>query len=333
MEPLEDTKLFRFFINPDPSNPVFKFYKKAQASFWVEEEIESELVKDTNVWSKVDKKIQELIKHQIAFFIIGDGRVNQTISEHLDSRIFDREVQLWYNYQKMMEDIHNIVYVKLADTYITNISERKKIFDAIENYPAINNKINWLKKWLGEDNKPLDEKPSLALQILVNIVMEGLFFQGSFCIIFWYGHHYGNLPGLTKSNEFISRDEGLHTDFGIYLYLYRIINKLPEHLVHQIFNEAVELELAFQHEALPSGLLNMNIELLSQYIKFVADQLLTALQYNKIYFVDNPFKFMDKQSISVRSSDFFMDNNVSEYGHHTSGIKVEDQIIKFDENF
>lgn len=379
MEPLENTDNFRFFINPDISNPTFKFYKKAQASFWVEEEIESELVKDKNTWSKIDNKIQELIKHQVAFFIIGDGRVNQTISEHIDSRIFDKEVQLWYNYQKMMEDIHNIVYVKLADTYITNTAERKKIFDAVENFPAIRAKINWLKKWLGEGNdfhkldpktlipikkvtndylalitqfkKNLDEpieipdyikkinndiqdtRSPLSLQILINIVMEGLFFQGSFCIIFWYGHHYGNLPGLTKANEFISRDEGMHTDFGIYLYLYKIINRLPEHLVHQIFKEAVELEISFQKEALPTGLLNMNIDLLGQYIKFIADQLLVALKYFKIYHVENPFKFMNKQSVGVRSSDFFVDNNVSEYGHHASGVKIEDQVIKFDEDF
>ena len=151
-ESLEDSSNFRFFINPDDSNPIFKAYKKAKEIYWVEEEIDSELKKDTIQWPTIDPKIQHLIIHQVAFFLIGDGRVNQTISEHLNSRIVDREIQVWYNFQIMMEDIHNIVYVKLADTYVTDPRERKKIFNAVENFPIIKKKINWLKKWLGEGN-------------------------------------------------------------------------------------------------------------------------------------------------------------------------------------
>lgn len=390
-EPLEDINNYRLFINPNKENNIFKFYKEAQSTFWVEEEIESELNKDSLVWPLVDSKIQNLIKHQIAFFLIGDGKVNQTISDHIDSRITDREVLLWYNYQKMMEDIHNIVYVKLADTYITNSVEKKKIFDAVENYPIIKKKINWLAKWLEEgndirtseenikgikqlaeqavlyqnicstviknysDNKEMSNivniinkntkemqnvinkinkpKPLLARQILINIIMEGLFFQGSFCIIFWYGHYFGNLPGLTKANEFISRDEGLHTRFGIYLYKYKILNKLSQKLVWEIFDEAVNLEIEFMAEALPSDLLGMNLILISQYIKFVADRLLIELGYEKKYNVENPFGFMNKQSISVRVSDFFIDNNVSEYAHFISGSTASDQTLNFTEDF
>lgn len=371
LEPLEDPIYYRFFINPDDSNPVFKAYKRAKEIYWVEEEINSELKKDTSQWETLDPKIQHLILHQVAFFLIGDGRVNQTIFEHLDSRITDREVQVWYNFQKMMEDIHNIVYVKLADTYVKDPRERRKIFNAVENYPIINKKINWLKNWLGEGNDihrldnetvktmrdlkkfylkfnklanaktpehfqklfdKLDEsKPLLARQILINLIMEGLFFQGSFCIIFWINHQYGKLPGLTKANEFISRDEGMHTDFGIGLYNKKIKNRLSQTTVHQIMNEAVEMEIEFMNEALPVGLLNMNINLMSEYIKFVADKLLTDLQYEKMYFTKNPFGFMDKQSVSIRISDFFIDQNVSEYGHHAAGTNSDDQEPNFED--
>lgn len=390
IESLEDPVHYRLFINPDPSDPVFKAYKKAQESFWVEEEIDSELKKDSDQWKDMDPGIQHLIIHQIAFFLIGDGRVNQTISDHIDSRITNREVLLWYNFQKMMEDIHNIVYVKLADTYIRNPQERIRIFNCVENYPVIGKKINWLKKWLGEGNdihkldpetietikklknfylgvsnfvhtsesgnksdqiSKLDQtgrsdsripeefsilfnkleipRPSLAKQIFINIVMEGLFFQGSFCIIFWVNHQYGKLPGLTKANEFISRDEATHYEFGVNLFN-RMQFRPSQKWAHDIISEAVELEIEHMSEGLPNNLLNMNIGLMSQYLKFVADKILQATRFERIYNTTNPFSFMDKQSVSVRISDFFIDNNVSEYGHHASGTNPDEQNLCFD---
>lgn len=373
-EPLEDKKYYKLFINPDSSESIFKAYKKAQESFWVEEEIDAELKKDSINWPSIDPRIQNLIIHQIAFFLIGDGRVNQTISDHIESRITDREVLVWYNFQKMMEDIHNIVYVKLADAYVRDAKEKNKIFNAAENFPIIKKKINWLRKWLGENNdinklepdtvksvielknaylamsaifkkeipgdlnilfNKLDEpKPMLAKQILINLIMEGLFFQGSFCIIFWVNHQYGGkLPGLTKANEFISRDEGMHTDFGIGLYIKKIMCKLPQKEVHEIMNEAVEIEIEFMEEALPSDLLNMNPVLMAKYIKFVADKLLSDLGYDTLYNVTNPFEFMKKQSVSVRISDFFMDANVSEYGHHLANSNTGDTELDFGEDF
>lgn len=366
IELLEDPNQYRLFINPDLNDPVFSAYKKAQESFWVEEEIDSELRKDQSQWEQLDPKIQDLILHQIAFFLIGDGRVNQTISDNIDSRITNREVLLWYNFQKMMEDIHNIVYVKLADTYIRSPAEKARIFNSVENYPIIAKKINWLKKELGEGNdlfrlesstivtlhklrtrysieddsgsddeirdlfRRLDEsRPDLYRQVFINLIMEGLFFQGSFCIIFWVNHQYGKLPGLTKANEFISRDEGLHTMFGAKL-LKMMKHRLSSNAAHSIMDEAVKLEIEFMSEALPTGLLNMNIDLMSQYLKYVADWLLTICLYEKIYNVTNPFSFMDKQSISVRMSDFFMDGSVSEYGHHASGTTPGEQELCFD---
>lgn len=374
MEELENPQNERLFIISDESNPVYKYYKLAQGSFWVEEEVDSELLKDISVWPGVDPKIQYLIKHQIAFFIIADGIVNKNISEYIESDITDREVQLWYNFQKMMEDIHNMVYVKLADNYIRDSEERKQMFNSIETFPAIKKKINWIKKWLGSNSLKLDPedleivrqfkniciqnlellnslnkseikiskkikkfikkldspKTPLSRKIIANIIMEGLFFQSSFGFIFWYGHYFGDLPGLTKMNESISRDEGLHTEFGIYLYNHRIKHKLDPEIIYQMFREAVEVETEFILEGLNDGLIGMNSELMTQYIKFVADKLLTLLNLEKIYHVKNPFKFMEKQSVSVRITDFFQDNNVSEYGKSSSGTNSDDLELKFD---
>lgn len=357
LEKIEDPQIYKYFIKPDKNDFAFSFYKKAQESFWVEEEIDSELKKDLVHWNTLDSKIKHLIIHQIAFFLIGDGIVNKTISENIDCRIQDRQIQLWYNFQKMMEDIHNIVYFKLCDTYITDPDEKNKILSAVENYPILEKKINWLNKWLAynefhqlsentlnllRNSVPKDselwlkmslEKPSLAHQILINLIMEGLFFQGSFCIIFWINHQYGKLPGLTKANEWISRDEGLHTKFGITLYNTKINHRLTQDQVHQIMDEAVNIEIEFMSEALPESLLNMNINLMSEYIKFIADKILLDLKYEKKYFVNNPFKFMEKQSISVRMSDFFIDQNVSDYGHHSAGLDVEDFALDLSDDF
>lgn len=376
-EVIEDPRVYKYHIDPDRSNKIFDMYKKTQELFWVEEELDIELKTDAINWPNIDPKIKHLIVHQVAFFLIGDGRVNQTISDHIDSRIKDRELQTWYNFQKMMEDIHNITYVKLADAYVSNAKERKIVFNAVENYPVIRRKIEWLKKWLSEGNdlhrleedtvnelkkirifynkfkelnnfieneskiiiepeifKRLDEpKATLGNQIFVNVIMEGLFFQGSFCIIFWFNHTYnGKLPGLVKANEFISRDEGLHTAMGIYIYNNLIKNRLTQDQAHLIMSEAVDIETDFMTEALPSDLLNMNVKLMNEYIKFIADQLLVEMKYEKIYNVSNPFKFMEKQSMSVRMSDFFM-ITPTEYGSAKSNMNLDQQELNFSEDF
>lgn len=375
-EPLENINNYRYFIQPDKKNPIYETYLICQELFWVPDEINDALRKDSSNWENIDQKIKNLLIHQIAFFLIGDGIVNQTIANNIEPRITDREVQLWYNFQKMMEDIHNITYVKLADTYVLDPKERKIVFNAVENYPVIKRKTEWLAKWLGNndfhklDNETINElkdleniyqdleklsikihgnnkiskfknlftklnepKPLLGKQIYINIIMEGLFFQGSFCILFWFNHTYtGKLPGLAMSNEFISRDEGLHTFVGIKLYNHRIQHRLSQELAHQIMNEAVEIEIDFMSEALPSGLLNMNINLLTEYIKFVADVILIDLKYEKMFFAKNPFTFMEKQSISVRIGDFFM-NSLSEYGNSKANTTNDEQELDFSEDF
>jgi ribonucleoside-diphosphate reductase beta chain len=326
MEKLEDPKYFRYFIEPNQKNPIWKAYQQAKASFWVEEEIESELKKE-NV-KALPIEVQELLKHQLIFFLYGDGKVNETISEHIESRITDRELMTWYNFQKMVEDIHNITYVKLVDAYITDSKEREKMFGSIENYPSINKKINWVKQNLAYNDNSV--KPPLAKQVLINLIMEGLFFQGSFAVIFWANEKYpGKIPGLAKANEFISRDEGQHTYVGFLVWSI-LSYKLPKDEIYKILNEAVEIEIEFMSESLTKKLPGMNIELMSEYIKFVADWICTNLKIEPLYKVLNPFKFMEKQSISIRSIDFFNDVNPSQYQFGRSGTNNNDAKLIFD---
>jgi ribonucleoside-diphosphate reductase beta chain len=406
-EPLENSEFKRYTIFPLRDNQVWELYKKAQELFWVEEEVDSELAKDPKDWETLEAPIKHFIEHILAFFAVSDGIVNETLVEEILSRVQQREVRFWYDFQIMMEDIHNTVYSKLIDTYIKDPTKKAKLFNAIETYPAIRKKIEWVRRWLGKGNelaKLSDEKraallklekmydmvkgfqsgmngmlsdapsksknvkkddlfdsspagesaletrepandierlfselhverPSLAKQILINTIMEGIFFSGSFCAIFWIYSTMRKLPGLAKANEFISRDEGMHTEFGIHLYRNKIKNRLPQKEVFEIVAEAVEVEAEFIRSALPKGLLGMNAELMTQYIQFVADQLLVQLGYQTYFKSTNPFPFMNKQSTSVRIPDFFMDQAVSEYGHHSAGSKVEDNTLDFSEDF
>lgn len=377
-EYVENHDIFRLSMFPIQSDDIWKLYKEVQEQFWVEEEIDKELAKDKKHWDELDPKIQKLVMHILAFFAVSDGLVGEIIENQILSRIEMREAKLWYNFKNMMEDIHNITYAKLVQTYIPNTEEFHKVLNAVESYPIIKQKINWIKRWIGDDNDTsnlgketrdairllLDEhdilcdtitragsiaqQPSaitalrrklqepavpLARIIFIEAVLEGIFFSGSFCVIFWIYHQFGKLPGLTKANEFISRDEGKHVMFDILFYNRYIKNKLKQDEAYDIISEAVEIEAAFINEAIPSGLPGMNSLLMTQYIKFVADQLLVQLHYERLFLVENPFDFMEKQSVSVRMSDFFMDGNVSEYGHHAAGTITGDNELDFGENF
>ncbi len=362
MEQIENVENGRYTVLPIKDEASWNSYKKAQELFWVDEEVEKLLVKDAEDWKTLDSGIQHLIKYILAFFAISDGIVNENLTEEIVSRIAIREIKMWYDFQIMMEDIHNTVYSKLIDAYITDPVEKHRTFNAIENFPSIKNKINWVRRWLGNKNDlhklqpesmkclrelrraPISEpmlelfekmevpQPDLARQILINAIMEGVFFSGSFCAIFWIYHHYHKLPGLSKANEYISRDEGMHTEFAIGLYRYKLQFKVPQVEVHKIMTEAVEIESEFINESLPKDLINMNSQLMTQYIRFVADQLLQSLGYSRLYNVTNPFKFMEKQSMSVRMTDFFMED-VTEYGIHNVGLKPADSELKFDEDF
>jgi ribonucleotide reductase beta subunit family protein with ferritin-like domain len=380
---VENIEEYRYTVLPIKRWSEWKAYKKAQESFWTEEEIDSELMKDPKDWKTLDDPIKHFIEYILAFFAVSDGIVNETLTEQIIGRIQTREIKLWYDFQIMMEDIHNIVYSKLIDVYFEDEIKKNQVFKAMENYPAIKRKIKWVRKWLGKDNElhqlsaktmqsvkqlisdeqddssfDLDRsqdsqnsqnsqnsqslrievffeklhkpQPTLALQVLINTIMEGVFFSGSFCAIYWIFSTTGKLPGLSKANEFISRDEGMHTDFGIHLYK-SFKHQLSQSMVHSIINEAVDIESDFINDALPGGLLGMNATLMTQYIKFVADQLLSDLGYEIYFHEDNPFPFMNKQSTSVRIGDFFTDGSITEYGHHSSGISAEDQLLDFSE--
>jgi ribonucleoside-diphosphate reductase beta chain len=375
MEPLEDVEYSRYTILPIKLQAEWEMYIIATELFWVPEKLDVELQKDRQHIGTMEHNIVRLIEHVIAFFAISDGVVNETIDDNIVDRIHHREIKFWYNYQMMMENIHNHMYSKLIETYIVDKVRRAKVFNAIENYPGIRKKVEWIKKWTatneinnlsaaskaaiaklrdvwylvsqagiiidphsyemdGEVVELLQKletpRPSLARQLLINVITEGVYFSSSFCVIFWVYNTYNKLPGLAKANEYISRDEQTHTMFGVFLYKNRIINKLPEAEVFEIISEAVDVEMEFIQEALPTGLLGMNATLMHQYVKFVADQLLVLLGYNILYRATNPFTFMEKQSISVRMSDFFIDTDVTEYGG-LSGLRDEDQMLNFED--
>jgi ribonucleotide reductase beta subunit family protein with ferritin-like domain len=380
-ELLESEDKVRYTIFPIEYPDIYGMYKKLRESHWIPDELKEEMVKDSRGWKALDSNTKHFIKTIIAFFAISDTVVNQTLEEELLSRVKVPEVKVFWRAQAENEDIHSESYSMLVEEYIETPEERSAIFKAIENFPAIRKKIDWLHKWTGRANPfrhmpddyaktmrsmalmfqktvgdflryidyatdledpsaPIpkldnmlnhmldDKRVSLAQVILANCIMEGLFFSGSFAAIFWVNHYYkGSLPGLALANEWISRDEGLHTDFAILLYRKYISNKLAESTVHQMFREAVDVETNFINTSLPTGLRGMNAALMTQYIQFVADQLLQDLGYTPIFGESNPFDFMDKQSVSVRIADFFIKSNLTEYAMPSASS------LAFDENF
>ena len=342
MESIENPDIDTLYIEPNNSNE-YKMYKKAQKGFWTEEEIKSGLLIDKKVFNSLPESHKKLIINQLSLFIIGDAIINKTINNNLQNRIKDRQLQTWYNMQKTIEDIHNICYLMLAQTYVNN-NELTKLLDPTKYYPMLKNKIDWYNKWINNNeyhllsNEKINElknyisienKPPLARQILMNIIMEGLFFQGSFSIIFWINDNKLILPGLAKANEFISRDESTHTAMGVYIYNNRIEHKLTQSEVHELFKQAVDIEIDFMKIPLAESLPGMNITLMSDYIKYVADQLLTMLKYEKIYNIKElPFAFMEKQSMSVRINDFFKDTDISEYSI-VENRNIQDTEIEF----
>jgi ribonucleotide reductase beta subunit family protein with ferritin-like domain len=369
LEPLENPELHSLAITASECDKsIMKLYTAMTNVYWLPRSIHLELDKDSRGWETLAPNIQHFVKQVLAFFAISDGIVNETLSNDLASRVTLPEARLFYRYQEMMEDIHNLTYNLLIETYVTDKKERREMLNAMIEYPAIAKKIAWLKKWLNAGNvmhqlpqdtrrvvqklcdsysngiaAALHIRPGaavvadpeivamqnllrsprvpLARAILVNAIMEGVFFQSSFCSIFWINHVYkGALPGLIKSNEYISRDEGMHTVFGVLMYR-RMVHRLPEAEVHAIMREAVEVEASFVHSALPSGLLGMNADMMNQYVQYEADNLLFDLGYARLYNVTKPFDWMGNKEISMRITDFFVDTDVTEYTHGaTAGV-------------
>jgi len=291
----------RFVLYPIEHDDIWQFYKKAEASFWTAEEIS--LAEDLNDWNnKLNEDERYFIKHVLAFFAASDGIVNENLAENFVREVQYTEAKFFYGFQIMMENIHSETYSLLIDTYIKSVEEKNYLFHAIENLDCVRKKAEWALRWI--------KQGSFTERLIAFAAVEGIFFSGSFCSIFWLKKR-GLMPGLAFSNELISRDEGLHCDFACHLYNHHIVNKLPVDRLIQIISEAVEIENEFITSALPVRLIGMNSQLMSQYIKFIADRLLVEIQCPKIYHTSNPFDFMD--FISLQNKTNFFERRVAEY--------------------
>lgn len=319
-EPILKDNPNRFVLLPIKYPTVWEMYKKAEASFWTTEEIDLE--PDLEDWKKLNSDEQHFIKHVLAFFAASDGIVNENLAIQFCSEVQIPEARCFYGFQMAVENIHSETYSLLIDTYIKDEKEKQYLFDAIETIPAVKHKANWALRWINDSD-------SFAHRLIAFAAVEGIFFSGSFCSIFWLKKR-GLMPGLTFSNELISRDEGLHTDFACLLF--GLLNKKPHmDVVTQIITEAVEIEKNFVTSALPVSLIGMNAELMTQYIEFVADRLLLSLGANKVYNSKNPFDWMEL--ISLQGKTNFFEKRVGDY--QKSGVMADrkDQVFKLDAEF
>ena len=321
IEPILQENPNRFVLFPIQHDDIWAFYKKSEASFWTAEEID--LSADLVDWAeKLNDDERHFVKHVLAFFAASDGIVNENLAENFVAEVQYTEAKFFYGFQIMMENIHSETYSLLIDTYIKDPKEKDFLFNAIENLPCVTKKANWALRWI--------EEGSFAERLIAFAAVEGIFFSGSFCSIFWLKKR-GLMPGLSFSNELISRDEGMHCDFACLLYNDHIINKLSKETVREVITDAVNIEKEFVSDALPVGLIGMNADLMCQYIEFVADRLLVALNNEKIYNVENPFPWMDM--ISLQGKTNFFEKRVGDY--QKSGVMAdrEKQIFSLDEDF
>ncbi|QQS30796.1 MAG: ribonucleotide-diphosphate reductase subunit beta [Sphingobacteriales bacterium] len=319
-EPILMENKDRFVLFPIKYADVWKMYKQAEASFWTAEEID--LSQDLTDWAKLNEDEKHFIKHILAFFAASDGIVNENLAINFMNDVQIPEARCFYGFQIAIENIHSETYSLLIDTYIKDPSERTYLFNAIETVPCVKKKADWALRWI-------QDAPTFAHRLIAFASVEGIFFSGSFCSIFWLKNR-GLMPGLAFSNQLISRDEGLHCDFACLLYG-MLQNKLSYEEVKVIICEAVDYEKEFVTDALPVSLIGMNAELMQQYIEFVADRLLVALGYEKVYQASNPFPFMEM--ISLQGKTNFFENRVSEY--QKSGVMAEksSQVFALDEDF
>ena len=300
-EPLCDDNPNRFVLFPIKYHDIWKMYKEAVSSIWTTEEID--LGADMDDWNKLNSDEKHFIKHVLAFFAASDGIVLENLAERFMNDVKIPEVRCFYGFQIAIENIHSETYSLLIDTYIKREDEKANLFNAIETIPCIKKKAEWAIKWIGCE-------ASFSERLVAFSIVEGIFFSGSFCAIFWLKKR-GLMPGLTFSNELISRDEGLHCDFACLLYNNYIQNKLSQERIESIMRDAVEIEKEFITDSLPVKLIGMNNSLMGQYIEFVADRLLFALGHEKIYKVKNPFDFMEMISLNGKTN--FFEKRVAEY--------------------
>ena len=313
----------RFVLLPIQHSDIWDMYKKAEASFWTLEECDFE--QDMTDWKKLKPDEQYFIKHVLAFFAASDGIVNENLAMNFASEVTVPEARCFYGFQIAIENIHSEVYAALIETYIKDTNEKMKLFKAIETIPCVKQKANWALKYTDR------EKASFATRLVAFAAVEGIFFSGSFCAIFWLKKR-GLMPGLTFTNQLISRDEGLHCDFACLLYSKLLPHeKCTEEEVHELIDDAVAIENEFVTDSLPVALIGMNAGQMQQYIKFCANRLLRSLGYSTLYEAENPFEFMTM--ISLQGKTNFFESRVAEYSLANVGESAQTMKFSLDEDF
>lgn len=321
MEPILKENPNRFVLFPIEHDDIWKFYKQSEACFWTASEID--LHQDMHDWTnKLNDNERHFIKHVLAFFAASDGIVNENLAENMLSEVQYTEAKFFYGFQIMMENVHSETYSLLIDTYVSDNTEKDFLFNAIDNMPCVRKKAEWAMRWIDEG--------SFAERLIAFAAVEGIFFSGSFCAIFWLKKR-GLMPGLSFSNELISRDEGMHCDFACLLYNQHLENHLPKEMVRKVIKDAVEIEKEFVSDSIPVALIGMNADLMCQYIEFVADRLLIALNNEKVYHAENPFPWMEL--ISLQGKTNFFERRVGDY--QKAGVMADraEQVFSLDEDF
>ena len=320
MEKLLEENPNRFVLFPIQHPDIWEFYKKSEASFWTAEEID--LSDDLSDYNNLTDGERHFINNVLAFFAASDGIVNENLCENFVSEVQYTEAKFFYSFQMMMENIHSETYSLLIDTYVKDAEEQAKYFTAIETIPAVRKKAEWALNWIDSE--------SFAERLIAFAAVEGIFFSGSFCSIFWLKKR-GLMPGLSFSNELISRDEGLHCDFACHLHEHHLSNKVPKNKIKEIILSALDIEKEFITESLPVDLIGMNSALMKQYLEFVSDRLLVDLGCKKVYNTNNPFDFM--QNIALQNKTNFFEKRVAEYAKSNVGEPTQKVELDFDSEF
>nr|CAG4646284.1 EOG090X06TJ [Macrothrix elegans] len=320
VEPLLRPNPNRFVLFPLQYHDIWKMYKKAEASFWTAEEVD--LSKDLKDWEGLQPSERHFISHVLAFFAASDGIVNENLVERFAQEVQVPEARCFYGFQIAMENIHSEMYSLLIETYIKDAAERARLFNAIETLPCVAKKAEWAMKWIANKDAPYGER------IVAFAAVEGIFFSGSFAAIFWLKKR-GLMPGLTFSNELISRDEGLHCDFACVMFKH-LVNRPSREKIIDIISNAVKIEQEFLTDALPVEMIGMNCRLMRQYIEFVADRLLVELECDKVYKVENPFDFMEHISLEGKTN--FFEKRVGEY-QKAGVMSKENHVFTLDADF
>ena len=311
----------RYVIFPIKHDDFWEMYKKAEANFWTTEELD--LSKDLNDYNKLSDNEKYFINNILAFFAASDGIVNENLVERFCNEVTILEAKFFYGFQIAMENIHSETYSLLIDTYIKDLSLKDKLFNAIETIPSVKKKADWALNWIGD-------KSDFGKRVIAFACVEGIFFSGAFCSIFWLKKR-GLMPGLCHSNELISRDEGLHTEFAVLIH-HNLINKCPDDDILNIVQQAVAIEKEFITESLPCKLIGMNNESMTQYIEYIADRLLMMFGLEKIYNAANPYDWME--AISIQGKTNFFEKRVGEYSNASNpNVNKEDNVFELDENF